>query len=107
MTDLSPQYNPKDVEERLYQQWESAGLFHAEPDPSRQPDRWIGDSHLGDSQLRGGGSYFDGLTADHSSGNLTLPSVPQDATQEGLEDPAEVFQALAEGLQVAMAGSVV
>ena len=40
---------------------------------------------------------------DHSSGNLKLPSVPQDATQEGLEDSAEVFQALAEGLQVALA----
>ena len=35
MTELLPQYTPKDVEERLYQQWESAGLFHAEPDPSR------------------------------------------------------------------------
>ena len=67
MTDLSPQYNPKDVEERLYQQWESAGLFHAEPDPSRQPDRWIGDSHLGDSQLRGGSRYFYKLTADRMS----------------------------------------
>src|SRR3990167_9120524 len=37
MTDLPPQYNPKDVEERLYAQWESAGLFAAEPDAKRTP----------------------------------------------------------------------
>src|SRR3989338_7391405 len=32
MSELPPAYNPKDVEERLYRQWESHGLFHAEPD---------------------------------------------------------------------------
>lgn len=37
MADLPPQYNPKDVEERLYQRWESAGLFAAEPDAKRKP----------------------------------------------------------------------
>src|SRR3990167_1271825 len=37
MTDLPPQYNPKDVEERLYAQWESAGLFAAKPDVKRKP----------------------------------------------------------------------
>ena len=42
---------------------------------------------------------------DHSSGNLKLPSVPQDATQEGLEDPAEVFQALAEGFRLVLVGA--
>jgi len=37
MTDLPPRYNPADVEERLYAQWESRGLFRAEPDPSKTP----------------------------------------------------------------------
>ena len=37
MTELAPRYNPTDVEERLYQSWESRGLFHAEPDPKRTP----------------------------------------------------------------------
>ncbi|MBI3087620.1 MAG: valine--tRNA ligase [Candidatus Omnitrophica bacterium] len=32
MVELSSRYTPKDVEERLYQQWESQALFHAEPD---------------------------------------------------------------------------
>ena len=36
MTDLPPQYNPKDVEERLYQRWESDRLFQADPD-KRKP----------------------------------------------------------------------
>ena len=54
MPELPPQYNPKGVEERLYQQWESVGYFHVEPK--------IGDSPLGDSQLRGGSGYFYGLT---------------------------------------------
>jgi len=31
MTELLPQYHPKDVEESRYQWWESQGLFHAEP----------------------------------------------------------------------------
>ena len=30
MPGLSPQYNPKDVEERLYAWWENQGFFHAE-----------------------------------------------------------------------------
>ena len=37
MPGLSPQYNPKDVEERLYRQWETAGYFHADADSSRAP----------------------------------------------------------------------
>ena len=37
MIDLPPRYTPKDVEERLYQRWESQGLFHAEPDAKRTP----------------------------------------------------------------------
>ena len=37
MTELSPRYNPQDVEERLYAQWESQGLFHAEPDFKKTP----------------------------------------------------------------------
>jgi len=37
MVDLPPRYTPHDVEEPLYRQWESQGLFHAEPDPKRTP----------------------------------------------------------------------
>ena len=37
MSDFPPQYNPADVEQRLYERWESQGLFHAEPDPGRAP----------------------------------------------------------------------
>ena len=37
MVAFSPRYNPHDVEERLYQQWESQGLFRAEPDAKRAP----------------------------------------------------------------------
>ena len=37
MTDLPPQYNPKDVEEARYQWWESQGLFHADADRARKP----------------------------------------------------------------------
>ena len=40
---------------------------------------------------------------DHSSGNLKLPSAPQDTQPEGWEDPAEVFQALAEGFRLVLA----
>ncbi len=34
---LEPRYDPKQVEERLYQWWEASGLFHAEVDASRTP----------------------------------------------------------------------
>jgi len=37
MADLPPKYDPASVEERLYKQWESHGLFRATPDPSQQP----------------------------------------------------------------------
>ncbi len=37
MIQLPPQYNPHDVETRLYQQWEANGFFHAEPDANRTP----------------------------------------------------------------------
>ena len=37
MTDLPPQYNPKDVEEARYQWWESQGFFQADVDRSRKP----------------------------------------------------------------------
>ena len=41
---------------------------------------------------------------DSCSENLKLSGTPQGAPQEGWEDPAEVLQAVAEGLQVALAG---
>jgi len=34
---LPPQYSPKDVEERLYAEWESSGVFVADPQPKRAP----------------------------------------------------------------------
>jgi len=37
MPELPPQYNPQDVEERLYAAWESSGAFAADPTPSRTP----------------------------------------------------------------------
>ena len=37
MPELSPRYNPADVEDRRYTHWESQGLFHVEPDPNKTP----------------------------------------------------------------------
>jgi valyl-tRNA synthetase len=37
MSELAPQYNPKEVEERRYKQWEQAGAFNADVDPKRKP----------------------------------------------------------------------
>jgi valyl-tRNA synthetase len=37
MTQLPPQYNPKDIEERLYARWEALGLFQADPSRTRTP----------------------------------------------------------------------
>lgn len=37
MQELSKAYNPKDVEERWYQLWESNGYFHAEVRPGKTP----------------------------------------------------------------------
>ncbi|MBS7262790.1 MAG: valine--tRNA ligase [Eubacteriales bacterium] len=37
MAQLSKVYDPKAVEERLYQAWEESGVFHAEPDPAKKP----------------------------------------------------------------------
>ncbi len=35
--DLPKHYDPKVVEPRLYERWESKGYFHEEPDPARPP----------------------------------------------------------------------
>jgi valyl-tRNA synthetase len=35
--ELPKHYDPKSVEPRLYQRWESGGYFHEEPDPARPP----------------------------------------------------------------------
>ncbi len=37
MPDLPPQYNPADVEERLYESWAAAGLFEANANSTRTP----------------------------------------------------------------------
>lgn len=36
-TQLSTQYNPKEIEDRWYQFWEENGFFHSVPDPSKEP----------------------------------------------------------------------
>ena len=35
--ELENKYNPKDFEEKLYNEWESKGYFKAEPDKSKEP----------------------------------------------------------------------
>ena len=47
-------YEPKDVEARLYPEWEAAGLFHAEPTPGKPkfsiaipPPNVTGSLHMG------------------------------------------------------------
>ena len=37
MKEIAKQYDPKDVEERLYRQWLEKGNFHTEPDESKKP----------------------------------------------------------------------
>ena len=44
-------------------------------------------------------------TGGRCSGNLKLSGMLQEAPQEGWEDPAEVLQAVAEGLQVVLAAA--
>lgn len=36
-TNLSPQYNPKAIEEKWYHFWEEKGVFHSIPDTSKEP----------------------------------------------------------------------
>ena len=35
--ELSKTYDPKDIEDRLYEKWEKNGYFHAEVDRSKKP----------------------------------------------------------------------
>ena len=37
MKDIAKQYDPKEVEERLYKTWPAKGYFHAEVDKSKKP----------------------------------------------------------------------
>ncbi len=37
MSELAKQYNPKEVEEKIYQWWESSGFFHAAINPDKTP----------------------------------------------------------------------
>ena len=37
MKELAKQYNPKEVESRIYSNWMKSGYFHAEPDPKKTP----------------------------------------------------------------------
>ncbi len=36
-TELSKQYNPKEIEDKWYRFWEEKGAFHSTPDPSKKP----------------------------------------------------------------------
>jgi len=35
--ELSPRYNPQEIEDKWYKFWEEKGFFHAEPDPQKTP----------------------------------------------------------------------
>lgn len=37
MTELPKAYNPHEVEDRIYKDWEEKGYFHAKPDPAKKP----------------------------------------------------------------------
>lgn len=37
IVELPKTYNPHEVEERIYSEWESKGYFHAKPDPAKKP----------------------------------------------------------------------
>ena len=37
MKELPKVYDPKQVEERIYQNWMDKGYFHAEIDPNKEP----------------------------------------------------------------------
>ncbi|MBI2428258.1 MAG: valine--tRNA ligase [Ignavibacteriales bacterium] len=37
MSELAKQYNPQEVEDKLYQWWESSGFFHATINPEKKP----------------------------------------------------------------------
>ncbi len=37
MPELAKQYNPQEVESKIYQWWESSGFFHAEVNPEKTP----------------------------------------------------------------------
>ena len=37
MIELPKAYNPHDVEDKIYADWESKGYFHAKPDPAKKP----------------------------------------------------------------------
>ena len=37
MKEIPSRYNPREIEEALYRQWEEKGLFRASPDPSQRP----------------------------------------------------------------------
>ncbi|MCR4778074.1 MAG: class I tRNA ligase family protein, partial [Lachnospiraceae bacterium] len=37
MKELEKNYNPNEIEDRLYKKWEAKKYFHAEPDPKKKP----------------------------------------------------------------------
>ena len=37
MKNLAKTYDPKDFEDRIYEQWETGGAFRAEPDKDKKP----------------------------------------------------------------------
>ena len=66
--ELNKTYDPKDIEDRLYQKWEENGYFHAEVDRSKKPFTIVmpppnitGQLHMGhalDQTLQDVLSYF-------------------------------------------------
>ena len=37
MKELAKQYDPSQVEDRIYQFWQDGGYFHTEADPDKKP----------------------------------------------------------------------
>ncbi|HAI87636.1 MAG TPA: hypothetical protein DCL63_11670, partial [Firmicutes bacterium] len=40
-TDIPTTYDPKQIEERIYQFWLDSGYFHAEPDPNPEREHFV------------------------------------------------------------------
>ena len=50
MKELAKQYDPSQVEDRIYQFWQDGGYFHTEADPDRKSTR-LNSSHASKSRM--------------------------------------------------------
>ena len=54
MKELAKQYDPSQVEDRIYQFWLDGGYFHTKADPDKKPDRKstrLNSSHANESRM--------------------------------------------------------